>query len=375
MYSVYQHWDPLRVCIVGKSYPPEFFSWIPHVKTRSLLEKIAQETEEDYQKIISKLESFNVKIMRPDCQQELGVLGAGVRIPTPPMTPRDNFVMIGKTLYRQENTWEIFYDNIRDITWPKHVVSIECLTPEQQQECKILHGWGKDTSNFDHYAGILAQLDNLGIDIQLSPSKRIIGSMVTRLGKDLYFNTESYDDDQALLKQTVDQIFLHNRNHVINTGGHGDGTYCPVCPGLIISLKDVPTYAETFPGWEVLYLPGQSWELVRGWMDLKNKNGGRWWLPDVKIDDNFVDFVNTWMTDWVGYVEETVFDVNMLIIDPKNVLVFNENDRVFEALARYGITPHVINFRHRYFWDGGIHCITLDLDRDGVMQDFFPLRD
>ena len=40
MYSVYQHWDPLRVCAVGRSYPPEFYSWItvPHV--RKLFEKI-----------------------------------------------------------------------------------------------------------------------------------------------------------------------------------------------------------------------------------------------------------------------------------------------------------------------------------------------
>ena len=61
-YSVYQHWDPLKVCIVGRSYPPEFYSWItiPHV--RSLFEKIAIETEEDYQSIIKKLESFGVKL-------------------------------------------------------------------------------------------------------------------------------------------------------------------------------------------------------------------------------------------------------------------------------------------------------------------------
>jgi hypothetical protein len=62
MYSVYQHWDPLKVCVVGRSYPPEFYSWIkvPHV--RELFERIAIETEEDYQNIIKKLESFGVKV-------------------------------------------------------------------------------------------------------------------------------------------------------------------------------------------------------------------------------------------------------------------------------------------------------------------------
>ena len=36
--------------------------------------------------------------------------------------------------------------------------------------------------------------------------------------------------------------------------------------------------------------------------------------------------------------------------------------------------PHILNLRHRYFWDGGIHCSTLDLDREGTIQDYFPSR-
>lgn len=44
------------------------------------------------------------------------------------------------------------------------------------------------------------------------------------------------------------------------------------------------------------------------------------------------------------------------------------------VVGRSYITPHVVPFRHRYFWDGGIHCITLDLDREGKMHDYFPDR-
>jgi glycine amidinotransferase len=87
-----------------------------------------------------------------------------------------------------------------------------------------------------------------------------------------------------------------------------------------------------------------------------------------------VDTVEQWLRHWTGYVEETVFDVNMLIIDPKNVMVFNYNQQVFDALARFGITPHVVPFRHRYFWDGGIHCVTCDLHREGSIKNYFPER-
>ena len=61
MHSVHQHWDPLKVCIIGRSYPPEFYSGIKNSKVRGSLEKIAIETEEDYQKLKSKLEEFGAR--------------------------------------------------------------------------------------------------------------------------------------------------------------------------------------------------------------------------------------------------------------------------------------------------------------------------
>ena len=375
MYTVYQHWDPLQVCVVGRSYPPEFYSWVGHTQTRKLLEKIAMETEEDYQKIISKLQDFGVQVLRPDCANVVEKHRINKAIPPPPMTPRDQFVMISNTLYRTHQTpWEIFYNNVKEPAWPD-AQSIECLSQTQQQECIDLHQWGNDLLchhyNYQNIIDHVAQQANI---IKRSPVDVVQGSMVSRIGRDLYFGTHNYNDDVHALKKSIDLEFQDTRNHVVNTGGHGDGTYCPVCPGLIISLEDVPTYADTFPGWEVVYLPDQSWSKVRPFLDLKNKNGGRWWIQDEEISDHFIKFVDTWMSDWVGYVEETVFDVNMLIIDPRNVIVFGYNQSVFDTLHRYGITPHIVPFRHRYFWDGGIHCVTLDLHRQGTLQDYFPNR-
>jgi hypothetical protein len=102
--------------VVGRSYPPEFYSWIkvPHV--RSLFERIAIETEEDFQNIIAKLESFGVEILRP------GLSKVEIResITPPPMTPRDQLVMIGKTLY-VDSWWTQFYAQVRDSSWPPYV--------------------------------------------------------------------------------------------------------------------------------------------------------------------------------------------------------------------------------------------------------------
>jgi N-dimethylarginine dimethylaminohydrolase len=338
MYNVYQHWDPLRVCIVGRSYPSEFYSWItvPHV--RSLFEKIAIETEEDYQNIIKKLEEFGVKVLRPTVFSESKhyLEGDDLKYIPPPMTPRDDSVMIGN----------VFFENLTSSIWKtgyEHIVE----HVKKQGNTVRSHNYKPDIVN---------------------------GAMVSRIGKDLYFGTSHNSQNQSELQNIVDREFVNTRNHIVKTNGHSDATYCPVCPGLIVSLNDVPTYAETFPDWEVVYLPGQSWSKVKPFLKLKEKNKGKWWIPGFEQDQDVIDTVEQWLSHWTGYVEETVFDVNMLIIDPKNVMVFNYNKQVFDALERYGITPHVCPFRHRYFWDGGIHCITSDLHREGHMQDYFKER-
>jgi glycine amidinotransferase len=376
MYNVYQHWDPLKVCVVGRSYPPEFYSWIkiPHV--RSLFERIAIETEEDYQNIIKKLQEFGVQVHRP----ELGDWSNNVavdRYTPPPMTPRDTMIMLGDTFY---HTWESplvsNYNNIKDSTWPdcNSWDDFDQLPDYIQEECINNFGFDirrkSDPSN--QYKKMLSHLRQQGNTIKRSPEPWVNGAEVARIGRDLFIGTPAYKYDSSTIQPVLYSEFDKFRTTIVNTGGHSDGTYCPVCPGLIISLYDVPTYADTYPGWEVVHLPRQSWSVVKPFWDLKVKNRGKWWIPGFEYDQDVVNLVETWLSHWTGYVEETVFDVNMLIIDPKNVMVFSYNKQVFDALERYGITPHIVPFRHRYFWDGGLHCVTLDLHREGVMQDFFP---
>jgi hypothetical protein len=359
---------------VGRSYPPEFYSWIKDARVRSLFERIAQETEEDYAAVIRALQQFGVEVLRPTLPQDAFV---GGRFLPPPMTPRDYMVMIGDVFYKgYQLDIANFYASVRDASWPEcaDLDQFHALPQSIQAECREVHHLDRLIEIYSAYDHIFDRIQQQGNIIRPPMGDFTIGAFVSRIGQDLYFGTREYGQDMPRYQQLLDQEFPHTRNHVVDTGGHSDGVYCPVCPGLIISLADVPTYRDTFPGWEVVYLPNQSWSKVRPFLDLKQRNQGRWWIPGFEYDDAVTEVVETWLTDWVGYVEETVFDVNMLVIDPKNVMVFNENDQVFDALARHGITPHIVPFRHRYFWDGGIHCITTDLDRLGRKQDFFPNR-
>jgi hypothetical protein len=199
----------------------------------------------------------------------------------------------------------------------------------------------------------------------------INGCFVSRLGDNLFFATQTYHDDKQAILNQVNQLFPTTQNRVVNSGGHGDAVYCPVAPGLIISLNDVPTYADTFPGWEVVYLPPSNYAHMREFEYSMKRNKGRWFMPGFEQDQTLINMVDHYFDEWVGQVSETVFDVNILIVDPKNIVVSTHNDQVEAACARRGIEVHVVPFRHKYFWDCGIHCVTNDLHREGHSQNWF----
>lgn len=381
-YSVYQHWDPLDVCIVGKTYPPEFYTWIKESSTRQRFEKMAEETEEDYQKLIGLLQiKFGVKVLRPEFPRDLSGLFIDGKWVQPPTAPRDYFIMIGDKFWipkvpNASHAWSIFYRQHKQSWWPDYVRPQDFYNsfPEYAEEVKEKFSKFSviDQCHLDNklkfYNHIFNNIQSTGSELVYTDLDFVNGCFVSRIGKDLYFATQTYHDDKQQILKQVNSLFPNTRNRVVNSGGHGDAVYCPICPGLIISLNDVPTYADTFPGWEVVYLPPSNYAHMREFEWSMKRNKGRWFMPGFENDNNLIQMVDHYFDEWVGQVSETVFDVNILIVDPKNIVVSVHNDIVEKACAKYGIEVHVVPFRHKYFWDCGIHCVTNDLNRRGTMQ-------
>jgi hypothetical protein len=382
MYSVYQHWDPLQVCLVGKTYPPEFYSWIQNSTTRNRFEKLAQETEEDYQGLIRLLSNqFGIRVLRPEFPDDLSTLYINGKWIQPPTAPRDYFLMIGDKFWipdvpNASHAWSVFYRQNKQSWMP------DCARPSDFQ-LQLPNYWEEMSLKFAKFCEIdQAHLDgklsfynhvykeilDQGNEIVYTKLDFINGCFVSRIGNDLYFATQTYYDDKSAILKQVNDLFPTTRNHVVNAGGHGDAVYCPVTPGLIISLNDIPTYADTFPGWEVVYLPPSNYSHMREFEHSMKRNKGRWFIPEFEQDNHLIDMVDHYFDEWVGQVSETVFDVNILIVDPKNIVVSTHNDVVEKACARHGIEVHVVPFRHKYFWDCGIHCVTNDINRTGTMQ-------
>jgi len=380
MYSVYQHWDPLKTCIVGKCYPPEFFSFIKNSKTRSIFEQLAIETEEDYQSLIKLLEKFNVDVVRPKFPDDMEKLFVDGKWTPPPTAPRDYFLMIGDKFYvpnipNASHAWHVYFRSNKLPHWPECATEeVFCNTIPKKYHSDFFKGYNEfkiqDNEIFNQklnfYTHIFDQIELQGNEIEYTSLDFINGCFVSRIGKDLYFATQTYHDNHDLILDNVNQKFPNTTNHIVDAGGHGDAVYCPVTPGLIISLNDITTYKDTFPDWEVVYLPDSDYAHMREFESSMKYNKGRWFLPDFEKDSSLIDTVDYYFDEWVGQVSETVFDVNILVIDRKNIVVSAYNETVIKACERYGITVHISPFRHKYFWDCGIHCVTNDLNRMGV---------
>ena len=46
------------------------------------------------------------------------------------------------------------------------------------------------------------------------------------------------------------------------------------------------------------------------------------------------------------------------------------DDKLLRELEKHKVEPVVIPLRNRFFWDGGWHCNTLDIYREGNKEDY-----
>jgi len=332
-------WHDLKHVWVGSSYAPEFYEPVKNTKVRDSLQRIARETEEDYATLVQTLRDLDVYVQRPNIDISKTIMdytnvdsgrltynsaGSYTLIPKPPMQPRDCQLIVGET-YVSTND---------DVKWLSTLV------------------------------------DSLNTNICLTSSRNFDAPLATVVGKHIILDCRDHD---WLCDYFVEQ-FPNYTIIPVFIGGHNDAVFCLLKPGMLVSSYHHSNYADTLPGWTVKFIENQSWQAIPDWKKLKHSNTQKWWVPDDANNPDFDHFVNTWLDNWVGFVSETVFDVNMLQINDHTVLVNNYNKDMFEFLKQHDVEPIIVPFRHRFFWDGGLHCITSDIYRDGELEQYVNPR-
>lgn len=325
-------WHKLKCVCVGSTYTPEFYEPIKNTQVRDALQRIASETIEDYNNLVRVLHNLDVEVVRTKVDHNTTIMNyvdtqgridyqqsqSFTLIPRPPMQPRDSVLIVNNqvVLTNDESRWFTdLYPNYKTINSP---------------------------IKFD-------------------------APLVTVIGDTLIVDCR----DHANLAEFLEGIFPDYKIVPVMIGGHNDAVFSVVAPGLIVSTYHHTNYQDTFPGWKVEFIDNQSWNAIPEWRALKHSNRNRWWIPDQQNNPEFSNFVDSWLGNWVGFIAETVFDVNMLQINEHCILVNNYNKELFDFLQQHRIEPIIVPFRHRFFWDGGLHCITNDIHRRGPNECYF----
>ncbi len=196
-----------------------------------------------------------------------------------------------------------------------------------------------------------------------APTPRLLDSMYDRsnLGSPTLMNHEPAFDAANCLKIGRDVLYL-----ISNTGNHAgadwlqehlgngyrihrvedvyvfihiDSTFAVLRPGLVLMCPDrvnKDCLPELFRGWECIYAPEPDpIPCIEGW-------GGA--------------------SRWIA--------MNLLSLGPDLVAVEENQHGLMKLLARYGIESMPVRLRHTRTLGGGPHCTTLDLVREGELEDY-----
>lgn len=326
--------QPLKEVWLGDTYPDHFFDHLKNHQLRDLCLQVSDMTRKDLSLIQAKLESFGVKVCRPNFDHGIDAyLDDQDNLLKPPICPRDWAITLADTLYilpqypSGVQPWHKDLDRYRD----------------DGQKVKILSRFTDDPEPWCYL--VYPSFVRMGIDLFIDYNKR----------------------DHVMEKNTMlvaHELAKDYRVHVSGTGEHADAIFCPVRPGQIVTSHYRNSYDIGWPGWDVLSLPNTT----RG-----NGGGGKWFIPGVNYS-HFNETLLCPIVDWVGDSRETVFEVNMLVIDESNSLCLAYDEKIKQQLESRGIHLHATDFRARGFWDGGLHCLTLDIQRQGTRQDYWPGR-
>jgi len=325
---------PLREVWLGDVYPDHFYDHLPN-EIADPFRQITEWTKQDLNKLQKFLESQNIQVHRPQFESIDDFINSNDQLVKPPITPRDDYLVLGQTLYSLHN-------KLKKDPW-RHTIS--------EYE---LQGLDVQQPSDDH------------INYLIPPS-------VVRIGRDLVVNYSCHQPNWNRVSKWLTSACREYRINLTEIGeGHNDGMYCPIKEGLIVSSKytNVKDFSCIFPGWEIIKFDQQE-------MKCNKSLSNQWRVNHSEIDNNqaFGKHIVKNSQDWIGNFQETVYEINMLVLDQHNVVVTTENLDLFKKLSDHGVTPHVFNFKTSEFWDGGWHCLTLDIHREDEKIDLFPQRE
>jgi len=363
MYEINNCWDKLKTCVVGDTYNPDFFDWVKNPAIRDKLQCMVDDTKNFCNRLATHLESHDVEVLRPDIPKTVPINQYGL-FPRPPVTPRDYLNVIDNRLFYRDTNWITYYNNIKDPRWNYYATVDDFLLNAPSSHVEELY----EKFNLNQQIAFFKE-SNLffqtiaDVDKSVTRSELGDGGMSFHLGDTILLGKW-----HKSLYEVYKQQFPNKQILELNSEGHIDGWISVITEGLIVAGADCDYDFKThLPDWEIVYVDNRvaNTEYQQFKTDYKNWGGysAYWYMTGIENDPVAKDFIDQKFKHWTGNYIESFFDINMLTIDSKNVCMSTANDNIIKVLDKYGINAHVFDVPNMRFWDGGIHCMTADLNR------------
>ena len=352
--------QPLTDCVVGRSYAPEFYEFIKDIDVRRRYEQIAYETEEDYQNLDRLLQSLGIRTIRPEVQCHADF-----------------------SKRKQSRVW---FDQFGLPSTLSDYQIVDCVVPPPMQprdwimmmDEKFIH-WFIEPEQHDQYQKIIDLVLQQGNAIYHTDTEINSEGWMTKIGTRITYgggapNFASGTAPRKEFEKFIDQFASGYDNIIYDEIVWRDSWYRPLKNGLIISVMGSEKYANDFKNWQVITTDGSdSLVSMYKWQRFKQRHYPLLWNYGTEADAARAAVAYEWLDNgWQTYCMENVFDCNMLSVNEDTVIVFNDQNRELRRkLEKQGISVLVSPYRNRYFWSGGIHCITCDLNRQGDLIDYF----
>lgn len=338
---IYTNWDPLKEIIVGNCF-------VDH--SRNKLSQIFIETKEDLDNLADYLIKMGIKVYRPDVtyfKEDIDLSNFKIKCATAPIVPRDQYLVYGNTIYQTYTSMpdryldSVNYNNIFRELFERGHNWISMPPPALDT---LVDKWWSNGEHVYHE--------------QLKDQVLWHTATMFKCGDKLITNTKGPGNKLGLewMKRNLPSNTIVEAGNTHQQGfGHIDHGWFMTNDDLVFCVNKswVP---EPLRNKQIVELQDyfEKFDDTKFIADYSSTGG--------KFSDAWID---KWLTQWKGYAQEVFFDSNVLVIDSNNVLFSNYQPRIFKVMEHYGINCHVVPQRHGLFWEAGIHCLTLDLSREG----------
>lgn len=349
--SIYTNWDPLEEVIVGNCSTVANINWNFAGKAKEMFERILLETKEDLDNLADYLTKMNVKVHRPNISVFPEIIDFNefkINYPTQPIVPRDQYFVYDKTIYQ---TYTSMPDRYVD-SYAYYDIFSDLFSQGYNwisQPPPMLKNFPLDDKWYTAGEEIYGK--------QLADKMLWHTATMYKCGDTLITNTKGPGSQLGLewMRRNIDANIIDNNSPYTKNFGHIDHGFYMIDDETVICLEE-NWLPESLKNKKIinlkgLYLPFNYEKFTESTNDGTSKLAPEW--------------LDKWFTEWKGYAQKVAFEANVLVVDSQNIIFSTRQPKVFDLLNKHGINCHVVEIRHGLFWEAGIHCLTLDVKRNG----------